>query len=84
MKKQIRKTLPETVHAIVTYYAKTLSSKFKVKDKTEFYYQSILVYYGKCFNRTCTEGYIRKNYRRVKERIIDHIKSDKTSHILKH
>ena len=38
MKKQIRKTLPETVQAIVTYYAEKLSSKFKVKDKTEFYY----------------------------------------------
>ena len=36
MKKHIRKTLPENVQAIVTYQSKKLSSKFKVKDKTEF------------------------------------------------
>ena len=84
MKKHIRKTLPENVQAIVTYQSKKLSTKFKVKDKTEFYHQSNLVYYGKCPNQTCTEDYIGETDRRIKERIIDHNKRDKNSHILKH
>ena len=46
MKKYIRKTLPENIQAIVTYQSKKLSTKFNFKDKTEFYHQSILVYYG--------------------------------------
>ena len=83
MKRHIRKTLPENVQAIVTYQSKKLSSKFKVKDKTEFYHQSNLVYYGKCPNQTCTEDYIGETDRRIRERIIDHNKRDKNSHILK-
>ena len=83
MKKRIRKTLPENVRAIVTYQSKKLSSKFKVKDKTEFYHQSNLVYYGKCPNQTCTEDYIGETGRRIKERTIHHNKRDKNSHILK-
>ena len=58
MKKHIRKTLPENVQVIVTYQSKKLSTKFNIKDKTEFYHQSDLVYYGKCPNQTCTEDYI--------------------------
>ena len=50
MKKHIKKTLPENVQATVTYQTKKLSTKFNVKDKTEFYHQSNLVYYGKCPN----------------------------------
>ena len=84
LKKHIRKTLPENVHVLVTYQSKELSSKFKVKDKTEFYHQSNLVYYGKCPNQTCTEDYIGETDRRIKERIIDHNKHDKNPHILKY
>ena len=45
------------------YQSKKFSSNFNVKDKTEFYSQSNLVYYGKCLNQTD---------RRINERIIDH------------
>ena len=83
MRKYIRKTLPENVQAIVTYQSKKVSTKFNVKDKTEFYHQSNLVYYGKSPNQTCTEGYIGETDRRIKERIIDHNKRDKNLHILK-
>ena len=57
MKKHVRKTLPENVIAIVTYKGKKLSTKFDAKDKTEFYHQSNLVFYGKCPNQTCPEDY---------------------------
>ena len=68
----------------MTYESTKLSTKFNVKDKTEFYHQSNLVYYGKCPNQTCTEDYIRETERRIKERVIEHNKRDKNSHILKH
>ena len=84
MKKHVRKTLPENVLVIVTYQSKKLSTKFNVKDKTEFYHQSNLVFYGKCLIQTCAEGYIGEIDRRIKERIIDNNKRDKNSHILKH
>ena len=61
-----------------------MSTKFNNKDKTKFYHQSYLVYYGKCPNQTCTEDYIGETDPRVKERIINHNKRDKNSHILKH
>ena len=68
---------------IVTYQSKKFSTKFNVKEKTEFYYdKSNLVFYGKCPNQTCTDDYIGETYRRFKEIIIDHNKRDKTSHIL--
>ena len=72
IKKHIRKTLPEKVQAIVTYRCKKLPTKFNVKEKTEFYHQSNLVYYGKCPN-------YRETDRRIKEIIIDHNKRDKNS-----
>ena len=84
MKKHVRKTLPENVIAIVTYKGKKLSTKFDAKDKTEFYHQSNLVFYGKCPNQTCPEDYNGQTDRRIKERIIDNNKRDKNSHILKH
>ena len=85
MKKHIRKTLPENIQMIVTYQSKKFSTKFNVKEKTEFYYdKSNLVFYGKCPNQTCTDDYIGETDRRFKEIIIDHNKRDKTSHILKH
>ena len=69
---------------MVTYQSKKLSSKFKVEDKTEFYHQSNLVYYEKRSNQTCTEDYVGETDRMIEERIINHNKRDKNSHILKH
>ena len=68
----------------MTYPSLKLSKKFNVKDKTEFYHQSNLVYYGKCPNQTCTEDYIGETDRKNKERTIDNNKRDQNSHILRH
>ena len=68
----------------MTYQSKMLSTKFNVKDKTEFYHQSNLVYYAKCSNQTFSENYIGETDRRIKGRMIDHNKRDTNSHILKH
>ena len=84
MKKHIRKSLTENVHVVVTCQSKRLSSKFKVIDKRQFYHQSNLVYYRKCPNQTCTKDYIGETDRKIRERIINHNKRDKSLHILKH
>ena len=68
----------------MTYQSKKPSTNFNAKDKTEFYHQSNLVYYGKCPKQTCADDYIGETDGRIKERIIGHNKRDKNSHILKH
>ena len=67
----------------MTYQSTKLSTKFNVKDKAGFYHQSNLVFYGKCPSQICTEDYIEETNHRIKERIIDHNKRDKNSHILR-
>ena len=84
MKKQLKKVLPENLKTIVTYQSKKLASKFPVKDKIDFQHQNNFVYYGKCPNHNCKDDYIGETDRRVIERVIDHNKRDKKSHMLKH
>ena len=61
-----------------------MSARFNVEDKTEFYHQSNLVYYGKCPNQKSAEEYLGETDLSIKERIIDHKKCDKNSHMLKY
>ena len=83
MKKELKKVLTDLVKTMVTNLSKKLASKFPVKDKIEFQHQNNLVYYGKCQNPSCKEDYIGETDRIVIERIIDHNKRDKKSHMLK-
>ena len=69
-KKHIRKPLSKNIQAIVIYQSKKLSAKFHVKDRTEFCYQSNLVYYGKCPNQTCIVDYIGETDGRINGKII--------------
>ena len=80
MKKQLKKALPDNVKTMVTYQSKKLASKFPVKESQ---HQNNVVYYEKCQNPSCKEDYIGETYRRVIERVIDHNKRDKKSHMLK-
>ena len=84
MKKQLKKVLPDNVKTVVTYQNKKLASKFSMKDKIDFQHQNNVVYYGKCPNPNCKDDYIGETDRRVIERVIDHNKRDKKSHMLKH
>ena len=84
MKKHLNKRLHTEVKTIVTYQSKKLRTKFKLKDKTKFYQQNNLIYYSKWPDKTCNENYIGETDRRIEERIINHNKRDKNSHLLKH
>ena len=69
---------------MVTYQSKKLVIKFAVKNKIDFQHKNNIVYYGKCPNPNCKDDYIGETDRRVIERVIDHNKRDKKSHMLKH
>ena len=68
----------------MTYQSKKLSSRFHVKNKTNFCHKNNLVYYGKCPNKNVTDDYVGKTDRRVEGRNIDHNKRDKNSNLLRH
>ena len=84
MQKHLSKFLPTKVKTTVTYQSKTLGKKFQLKDKTKFHQQNSLVYYSRCLDETCNEDYVGETNKRIEERIIDHNKRDKNSHLLKH
>ena len=50
MKKQLKRTLPDDVKTIISYKSTKLSTKFPVKDKTDFQHKHNVVYFGKCPN----------------------------------
>ena len=43
-----------------------------------------IVYFSRCSNVTCNETYVGETNRRIKERIVDHNKRDKSLHLLKY
>ena len=50
MKKQLKRTLPDDIKTIISYKSTKLSTKFPVKDKTDFQHKHNVVYFGKCPN----------------------------------
>ena len=53
-------------------------------DRTKFEHTYNVVYFSRCPNATCNKTYVGKTDRRIKERIMDHKKRDKSLHLLKH
>ena len=84
MKKRSKKTLPEDVNTMISYKSTTLSTKFPVKDKTDFQHKNNVVYHSKCPREGCHENHIGETNRHIVERIQDHNNRDKNSHLLKH
>ena len=68
MKKQLKKTLPEDVNTMISYKSTKLSTKFPVKDKTDFQHKNNVVYHSKCPSEGCHENYIGETNRRIVER----------------
>ena len=84
MKKQLKKTLSKDVNTMISYKSTKLSTKFPVKDKTDFQHKNNVVYYSKCPSEGCHENYIGETNRRIVEWMQDHNNRDKTFHLLKH
>ena len=84
MKKHLQKQLPDNVKTRIAYKCKKLSTRFQIKDKTNFPHKNNVVYKINCPERDCTESYVGETKRRIQERIIDHNNRDKNSRVLKH
>ena len=70
---------------MISYKSIQLSTKFPVKDKTDFQHKNNVVYHSKCPSEGCRENYcIGETNRRIVERIQDHNNRDKNSHLLIH
>lgn len=69
----------------VRYESRNLSTNFPIKiEPISIMQKTNLVYYRKYPNRTWSEEYITEDDKRVKERIIEHNKRGKNSHVLRH
>ena len=66
---------------MMIYKSTKLSTKFPVKDETDFQHKNNVVY--QCPSQGCHENYIGETNRRIAERIQDHNNRDKNSHLLK-
>ena len=84
IKKYFNKSLSSEVKTTVMYQSKKLGTKFRLKNKTRFNHQNNLAYYNKCLDKTCNEDHVGETDRRIEERIMDHNKRDKNSHLLQH
>ena len=77
-------SLEDNIRPKVVYNSAKLSQYFNMKDSVPQKYKSDLVCKCTCPQIACNESYIGETERRVEERIIDHNKCDKKSHIYKH
>ena len=84
IKKQLKKALPEGVKTMTRYMSTKLSTKCSVKDKTDFQHKNSVSCHSKCPSVGCHKNYFGETNRRIVERIQDHNKRDKSSHLLKH
>ena len=81
---QVLKKGQEDVNIQVVYQAKKLGSNFPVKDKTKIQHMHNVVYHAKCPNKKCKSHYNGQTKCRVGKRTMQHNKTDKNSHLLKH
>ena len=82
MKKQLKKSIPSNIRTCITYEGTKLSTRFPVKERTKFEHRHEIVYFNHCPNVTCNETCVGDRDRRIKERIMDHDKRDKSSYLL--
>ena len=84
MKKIVSNSLEDDIKPKVVYNSAKLSQYFNMKDPVPQKYKRDLVYKCTCPQIACNESYIGETENRFEERIIDHNKRDKKSHIYKH
>ena len=84
MIKQLKRNVPDDIKTMASYRSTKLSTKFPVKDKTDFQHKHNFVYYGKCLNEGCKDDYVEETKRRIVKIIRDHNGKDNSSHLLKY
>ena len=87
MKKDITKVLKKekkNISVRIIYQATKLGARFPVKDKTQPEHMHNVVYKAICPNKKCQSHYNGQTRCRLGKRIIQHNRTDKQSHLLKH
>ena len=84
MQKIVINSFENGVKPKVVYNSAKVSQYFNVKDPVPQKYKSDLVYKCTCPEIDCKESYIGETESCFEERITDHNKRDKKSHIYKH
>ena len=56
--KKAVKEIPEDLKTVIAYKSTELSSKFPVKDKTDFYHKNNVAYQTKYPNEGCKDDYV--------------------------
>ena len=79
MKKQLKITLLDDIKTMMIHKSTYLSTKFPVKNKTDFKHKNSVVFHSKCIIKGCTNDYIGETNRRIAEKIRDHNIRDKNS-----
>ena len=82
LKKDLKQKLPKNVKTRITYKADKLQTRFQVKDQIKFENKHNVTYLATC--EKCGHRYIGETKCRCKKRVIQHNKTDKNSHLLKH
>ena len=81
MKKQLKRTLQDDIKTIISYKSTT---EFPVRNKADLQHKHNVVYYGKCPNEGCKDGYVGETKRRIVEKFKDHNNKDNSYYLLKH
>ena len=68
----------------IVYKAQKLGAKFPAKDKTKPKHIHNVVYHAQCPNKKCKSEYTGQTRCRLGKRVIQHNRTDKNSHLLKH
>ena len=83
LNKLVKKILPENHLSRHAYRSKKLESFFDIKSQTKLEHYNDLAYLVKCSEKTCSENYLGKITRRIKERVLELAGKDKKSHLLR-
>ena len=72
------------IRVCATYKSRKLGTCFNIKDQIKFEHMHNVVYHAKCPNKKCKSHYGGQTKCRIAKRGLQHKKSDKNSHLLKH
>ena len=83
MRKRLETLLPYNVKTDIAFQGKQLSCCFNIKDETKLPEKHDLVYHAICAEENCNDDYVGETARRISEKLLDHSRRNKNSHILK-
>ena len=87
MNKFSSRVSPCNVKTCIAYFGDKLtsnSSKFQLKDQTKKDHRHDVVYYAKCPEKECTEGYTAETGKHLTEHVKHHSGKDLKSNLFKH